>query len=170
MKRWNKTTIHWDVKSPNGSWSTKLKCNDEVNTYHKLSDLTLTSNPNHRTAIISMVILDASSCLSERRMKNVCDQLISAIERQGRMVSIKLSRFNILRLNFSIKKGEQFCDAAIKVARIILETLGIKDKKDHRLANFYVSQESMVSYKGQWISFADYLRIKHGLRLCTHMP
>ncbi len=70
-----------------------------------------------------------------------------------------------LNLAFACRKGESFSDAAMRTLTELFKVFGVKQHP--RNAEFYgwfeIKQTTYVYYLGRWISYIDFLLIKHGL-------
>lgn len=72
----------------------------------------------------------------------------------------------LLTLRFD--KEEEFCDAAIRISRLIMDTLGVRNIPE-LFCQFNIRQETEVYLRGSWVSFADHIRLKHGLPLSSDL-
>lgn len=68
-------------------------------------------------------------------------------------------------LGFFLHDQAGFCDGAIMLAIAIHKGLGIEGPLECRVGDFAITQETMVWLDEGWITFANWLRMKHGLRI-----
>ncbi len=69
----------------------------------------------------------------------------------------------IFIVRFGLENGEQFCDIAIEVARATLAALGVYDREGRTTTDFELKRETFAKFEGNWITFENWLRMKHCL-------
>ncbi len=164
MKTWNKTTVVW-----NFSWTSRSATNIPVTDwknkeehFHELVGLSVNSvyGKEQREAEMHVTIARVSIGPTTQR-----DEIIRKLMNfDVRISGVKDNGYTEpFLVRYFIAKGETFSESAIKMAKALFETLGIDDKKNFRIADFLINQESLVITKDGYIPYADYLRKKQGL-------
>jgi hypothetical protein len=69
----------------------------------------------------------------------------------------------IFTVYFFLANGEHFTDLAIEVARAVLAGLGVHDESGIYLTRFDLTRETFAKFEGNWITFENWLRMKHRL-------
>ncbi|MEI8249299.1 MAG: hypothetical protein WCG07_02265, partial [Candidatus Taylorbacteria bacterium] len=73
-----------------------------------------------------------------------------------------------MRFTFLLKRKEGFCESSLDVATLILESLGvIKEDVKSAIQGFYITQNPEIKYRGQWMSYGQYLLLTHPLLKAT---
>lgn len=85
----------------------------------------------------------------------------------GRAISVSNENeySGIYTIGFCLENGEHFCDTVINIVEKAFTILGVEDAKGYRLTNFTTKQETFVRLEEAWISFDNWLRIRHRLPL-----
>lgn len=69
-----------------------------------------------------------------------------------------------IQADFPLGKDEEFCDGALRIGRLVMDALGVRYIPE-LFCQFSIRQETEVYMRGRWMSFADHIRLKHGLPL-----
>ncbi len=158
MKKWNRTTMKWFFDN----YQTNMPIPSQItgigeNFARTEKSLHIISQPDSRKCRVVFMIHWAETwrnIIEERLKKNFSD----------RTLWIKPPNPpSIFVLKLSLLKGEQFCDAGIKIAQAIFNALGIYDPTNSKIMNFSVEQETLVWHDGGWTPFKVYLCIRHKL-------
>ena len=165
MKRWNKTQMAWGC-------SVGLKTNVPVDDWHLPSEkyfhtiegIEATALPD-RAAKIEITVKRVSIAPTTGR-KTIVERLSSAMA--GRACVEDGGEYSpIFTVSFGMDDGDKFCDTVIDMVSEILKALGAEDDKQYDLANFTLEQKTFIELDGSWISFMNWLRIKHRLPIIS---
>lgn len=169
---WNKTTIIWGVDYI-FPWETDIPIDNhskgKKKAFHSIPTLRIISLPGRepeRQGLIEVRISEGYFRPTTRRQ-----EIISRLRSLDASI-VEISDGNgptdPFRLTYRLKKGEQFCNSAIKKAALIMKLFKVEDEKKYKLANFIIIQETLVKTKTGWVPYGDYLRHKHRLpQICS---
>lgn len=173
-KIWDKTTIIWKFGSIDGA-KTNIPVDDwkdeNEKYFHTLRGMRIISlndlsEKGERQALIELDIFRVSICPTTARGK-ILELLMGLDYRTIRNVFSRPSS-HLFSIHYALQNGESFCDSAIEKAKLIFSKFGVEDSAGREIANFLILRESLVKTSNGWIPFADYLRVKNGLKqMCS---
>lgn len=166
MKTWNRTEINWRL------FRTKIKASNEAKGIILLQNMLMISNRTSRTGTLVFDINNGNELLEEKDAMGwvasfLCKKLSEVCTDR------KFSEFALYRpidmqggVQFELSKGESFCDAAIKIAKLVFAIFG--QENPDSIGDFRVYQSTLVRHKGLWMTFKQYLVEKHNLPKDEH--
>ena len=177
MERYQKTRLTWNWqchgKGCNGL-ETDIPVSDWPNPnephVHTITGIEATALPERRGEIeldirrVSIGPTDARGIICDRLDATFRDRRdnrqygIEWIEmRKGR------GQFDPFVLVFHLQDGQHFCETAVRLTQMIMELFKIEDKSGYSLSKFDLTQETMIKFEENWITYANWLRIRFRL-------
>jgi hypothetical protein len=165
MKRWNVTQFNWtewfctDVKDREAK-----KEDPRHEWYHKGKGLRIVTEVDGTgVAVLSVGSTVASNVRGVE--ENVVASRLQSLASQGiTCVAGEKQHEGCYTLRFRPRRGQNFTDAAIEVARAVATILGVRGKDlKHWLSRFKFQQYTNVRVGRDWVPFDAYLRKKHKL-------
>ena len=157
MRRRQITTVEWgqqrDTNIPTG-WAFYPK-------RHLVTNLQIVSGHNRKAHIKVAFSRGGYESFSNEQINSIRDRL--------RNIKIGIiPRFvdddHCFHMTVTLGQQEEFCYGAVRIGRLVMETLGSPDIPE-LFCQFSITQETEVYLRGRWMSFADHVRLKHGLPL-----
>lgn len=178
MKRWNKMVMSWE--SSVVGFETNIPVTDWIDPdkkfFHHISKISVTALPDRKGKVeIDIFRVSISPTTERENIRQKMDEGIRAYEEKIfkgfrssddfiHSVQSPEQFQSTYTIDFSLTNGEQFCAAALRIVRIIFESLGVEDNDGFRLARFKITQETFILMeKNAWITFSNWLRIQHRL-------
>jgi len=183
MKRWQKTEMVWSCHPGSGGIKTGVPITDWPDAtkthFHVIIKLVAISMPN-RTGKIELEIGRAGFTSPRGADKQKLYDMLSNGMHGGKEVIFSSSRgqggvivknaeelSGTFVITLELADGDHFCDVVLEVVRVIFEILGVEDEKTYKLADFSITQETLVWFGEAWITYARWLRVKHGVNPFT---
>ncbi|MFH0853693.1 MAG: hypothetical protein V1853_04795 [bacterium] len=168
MKKWNRTIFVWNFVQ---ALETCLEIDDPPSAdildewLHRLHHMSVWSSPDGSRTLVARVIIKRYFGAPTTKRQAILARLSQLNQTLNRSASAStLSGSEEFIFKTKLKRGEEFCTMALKVARLIIQALGVADPWDKHLASFgQPQQETFVLVKDHWIGFGDYLRHVHKL-------
>ena len=180
MQRWNKTVMTWGCNHLDRGLVTDIPIPDwpfpQEKPFHVIHGVNATALPDRNGQIELCIRRQLFAVTTEGQ--NILHRLKSGIdvfEKSSGGDSHLCHRIDVVagndlgayNINFTLRNGEQFCESALAIVREIFSLLGVKDERGYELSDFTITQEMFAMLDGQWISFANMLRIRNRLPVRT---
>lgn len=177
MQHWQKTTFLWDF-SP-GTRTSLLTMNNVGRLGpqpHLINEITAESirGQQGEIGIQIMEYRERIATEHERILAYLTDGVAAYQQTMGigqitvqRPTKIPVIQY---RIHFTLSRGAQFCDTALRLVREILHLFGVNDPNGAKLSNFQLFQQTYVLSGTEWIPYSRWLRKTHRLPIYTIMP
>lgn len=172
MKKWSRTTFDWTSSMQACGVETDILVTDwheeNVKLWHKIHGMSIYSLPNHYRAILRLWIQRVAIVPTDQR-EAIFDRLRHLFGGRRRAVVDRSSCGHWFEVSYTLFDDEQFCEAAIDIAREVFRAFGVSDPVGYRLASFTVVQQTFVWSRERWVDFAGWLRQKYGLPVVVNV-
>lgn len=174
MRMWDRTTMTWeygysDVKTdmPVTDWHDPSKPH-----WHTIAGMRAVSEPDQCGTLTVTIKRVSISPTTERAA--ILERLKLIVSTVREVYTSFFYRLHVADVNehsadfvfrFDLRRDVAFCDTAIILARAVLSGLNVQDPTGHYLTSFELTRETLVSFENAWITYANWLRIKHQLRV-----